>query len=118
MSEYQADMGATWSELEADFEAMLKPTGVPMPQMNKWIVLDDGEPAIRADFYWPAQRVVVETDGWRFHRGRGSFERNRRNDQRLTVAGFRVVRMTRRQIKRQPRQMAAVVVSLLEAQGP
>ncbi|MDQ6606936.1 MAG: DUF559 domain-containing protein [Actinomycetota bacterium] len=113
MDEYQAGMGATWSELEADFRAMLKPTGVPMPQVNQFIVLDDGEDAIRADFYWPAQRVVVETDGYKFHRARGAFERNRRNDQRLTVAGFRVVRMTHRQIKRQATKMAAVVVRLL-----
>jgi predicted transcriptional regulator of viral defense system len=119
MSEYQADMGATWSEVEADFKAMLKPTGVPMPQVNQFIVLDDGEEAIRADFHWPAHRVVVETDGWKFHRTRGAFERNRRNDQRLTVAGFRVVRMTHRQIKRQAGKMAGVIVRLLaSAQRP
>jgi predicted transcriptional regulator of viral defense system len=115
ISEYRADMGATWSELEADFKAMLKPTGVPMPQVNQLIVLDDGEPAIRADFYWPAHRVVVETDGYKFHSTRGAFERNRRNDQRLTVAGFRVVRMTHRQIKHQAEKMAAVIVRLLAA---
>ena len=78
-------------------------------------MLDDGEPAIRADFYWPAHRVVVETDSWKFHRTRGAFERNRRNDQRLTVAGFRVARMTHRQIKHQAEKMAAVVVKLLAA---
>ncbi len=115
MGEYQADMGATWSELEADFKAMIGGTGVPMPQINQFIVLDDGGVAIRADFYWPAHRVVVETDGWKFHRTRGAFELGRRNDQRLTVAGFRVVRMTHRQIKRQAPAMAAVIVRLLAA---
>ena len=44
----------------------------------------------RVDFLWRQQRVVVEADGWRYHRTRAAFERDRGRDRALTFAGYRV----------------------------
>jgi hypothetical protein len=88
IDEYEFGQGVTWSDLERDFKAMIAPAAIPMPLINHFIVLSDGEQAIRRDFYWPEYGLVVETDGWRTHRTRAAVERDRRNDQRLTLAGY------------------------------
>ncbi len=83
--------------------------------MNVWVVPDDGEAALRVDFLWRDQRLIVETDGHRTHGTRQAFERDRRRDQRLTLAGWRVIRVTWRQLTREPDQVAAMLVALLLA---
>ena len=45
-----------------------------------------------------SHRLVVEVDGYAFHSTRRSFERDRRRDADLTSRGYRVVRLTWRQI--------------------
>jgi hypothetical protein len=45
-------------------------------------------------FHWPAQRLIVETDGWDSHSTRAAFESDRAKDAALTAAGYRVVRFT------------------------
>lgn len=45
-------------------------------------------------------RLVVELDGWEFHRTREQFEEDRRRDQELARQGFRVIRITYRQLMR------------------
>ena len=46
------------------------------------------------DFVWRRQRLIVETDGWQAHGTRGAFERDRRRDAELLVAGWRVLRIS------------------------
>lgn len=60
--------------------------------------LADGEHPIRVDFLWRRERLVVETDGRAAHGTAQAFERDRRRDQRLTVAGFHPLRFSRRQV--------------------
>ena len=62
---------------------------------------------IRADFVWREQRLIVETDGGRFHRTRRAFEADRRRDQRLLLAGWRVIRITWRQLKHERRRVTS-----------
>ncbi len=113
MGDYTAGMGVTWSQLEAAFMAMIAPAGIPMPMVNHFIVLPDGEPAIRADFYWPQHRAVVETDGWQTHKTWAAFQRDRRNDQRLVSAGYPVTRLTHRQIHTEPDRLVALIWKML-----
>jgi hypothetical protein len=58
-----------------------------------WITLGDGV-AYRTDFLWRGQRLVIETDRYRFHSSRAEFERDRRRDQLLKLAGYEVLRFT------------------------
>ncbi|HEY2259068.1 MAG TPA: type IV toxin-antitoxin system AbiEi family antitoxin domain-containing protein [Solirubrobacteraceae bacterium] len=103
----------TWSVFEEQFLALCRRAGVPPPEVNAWVMLDDGEPAIRADFVWRDQRVVIETDGHRYHNTRWAFETDRRRDQRLTLAGWRVVRVTWRQLTQDPARIQALLSGLL-----
>jgi hypothetical protein len=64
------------------------------------------------DFFWPAARLVVEVDGLKYHGHRRAFENDRRRDQILVAAGFRVVRVTWRQLTHQP---VATIVRVAQA---
>jgi len=76
-------------------------------------VLPDGGPAIRPDFLWRAHHLILETDGRRTHRTDRAFERDRLRDQRAMAAGWRVVRITWRQVTREPKRIGAVLADLL-----
>jgi hypothetical protein len=99
------------SELEERFLGLCRASGLPPAEVNGWLVLEDG--AIRPDFLWRAQRLVVELDGHASHGTRQAFERDRLRDRRLTLAGFRVVRFTWRQVTDSPSEVAASLRRLL-----
>ena len=64
------------------------------------------------DVLWPAERLVVEFDGWRGHGHRLAFEKDRKRDQILVAAGYRVLRVTDRQLLEEP---LAVIVRIAQA---
>jgi very-short-patch-repair endonuclease len=59
----------------------------------------------------------VETDGRAAHGTRRAFEHDRRRDQQLMLAGWRVIRVTWRQLTREPEELARTVQALLAAAG-
>ena len=61
---------------------------------------------LEVDFLLTDRRLVVETDGFRYHRTRTAFERDRLRDQHLAVAGYRILRFTHRQIDEDPAAVA------------
>jgi very-short-patch-repair endonuclease len=65
------------------------------------------------DFLWEDSRLIVEVDGYEFHRDRSAFEADRARDAELAVQGYRVLRFTYRQVTRGPGQVAATVRRLL-----
>ncbi len=117
LAEHYIGTTVTESELEEAMLRLSRAVDLPAPEVGKWLDLGDGGPMIRPDFLWRAQRLIVEVDGWRFHRTRQSFESDRRRDQRAMVAGWRVVRTTSKQIKLRPAELRATVAALL-AQAP
>jgi hypothetical protein len=102
LDEHHIGSTLTRSQLEEAFLAICRRLGLPDPWVNRWIDLGDGEPMIWADFVWHEQRVVVETDGPRFHGTQQARERDPRRDQRAMVAGWRPIRTTWRQVMRRP----------------
>ena len=56
-------------------------------------------------------------DGHRFHSTRASFERDRRKEADLMLAGYRVLRITWRRLTREPDQVIALIAAALAA-GP
>ena len=61
-------------------------------------LLDQAE----VDFLFADRRLVAETDGWRHHRSRRSFETDRARDAALASAGYRTLRFTHRQVTHDP----------------
>jgi very-short-patch-repair endonuclease len=82
----------TRSELEDRHEELVRAAGLPAPQLN---VLLQGEQAEHeVDAFWPAHRLVVQLDGFAYHRTRRDRERDAATDADLELSGYRVVRLT------------------------
>jgi very-short-patch-repair endonuclease len=62
---------------------------------------------------WPREKLIVEVDGYRFHRSRAKFESDRRRDLELTAAGYRVVRVTWRQMREEALFVVARIAQAL-----
>ncbi len=92
---------ASAPDVRSEFEALVLPrlvsAGLPRPICNETLVV--GEERLMVDFLWKAQRVVVETDGAGTHETPIAFQRDRRRDQILVSAGYRVARATWGQIR-------------------
>ena len=102
----------TDTELEERFLALCRASSLPRPEVNEWLDIDD-LPAIKADFLWRAERLVIETDGWESHGTRQAFERDRRRDERLKLAGYEPLRFTRRRIVTEPGGVIRTVSEML-----
>jgi hypothetical protein len=108
----------TWSENEEAMLAIIRPLGIPDPDTNQFVILNDGGPAIRFDFVWRDRRVIVEADSDKWHNTRQRFELDRQRDQRLIAAGWTVIRTTWRQMKYRPHQLRPILVKLLAPASP
>jgi len=95
------------SRMEVAFAQLCDDYGLPRPTVNGVVL---GE---RVDFHWPGATLVVETDGFEFHAMPTTFADDRRRDQKLTLAGFTVVRLTWEQVTGERRATAAMVSALL-----
>lgn len=93
----------TRSQAEERLLALLRKGQLPGPRTNAPIG------ACEVDFLWQRERLVVEVDGFAWHGSRRSFEADRRRDASLTAQGFRVMRVTWRQIVEEPE---AVIVRI------
>jgi Transcriptional regulator, AbiEi antitoxin/Protein of unknown function (DUF559) len=93
----------TRSELEDRFQALCDNHGLPRP-LNNTII--EGQ---EVDFAWRPQRLVVEVDGYGFHRSPSRFENDRERDVMLTLAGWHVMRFTWTQVTTRPKWVAAAV---------
>lgn len=82
--------GITRSELERRFLRVVQEAGLPRPLTNHQVE------GFEVDAVWLQQRLVVELDGWEFHRTRAAFERDRERDAVLMLAGWRTMRITAR----------------------
>jgi very-short-patch-repair endonuclease len=84
------------SEAEERFLALLRRSGLPVPETN--VPLHGHE----IDFLWRDKGLAVEIDGYAFHGDRDSFEADRRRDAGLAGHGLQVVRVTWRQLEAEP----------------
>ena len=82
----------TRSELEDMFLALCRQHSLPAPRVNATVA------GLEVDFHWPGHDLVVETDGYRYHRGAAAFESDRDRDLRLRAAGYKPLRVTHRQV--------------------
>jgi very-short-patch-repair endonuclease len=98
--------GGTRSEAERHFRTLIRKSGLPRPAVN--VRLGPYE----VDFLWSEQRLIVEVDGYAFHSSRTAFERDRRRDAHLQSLGYRVMRVTWRQLMTEPE---AVLVRITQA---
>ena len=105
------DVRLTRSELEERFLVFLEEVGLPPPETN--VRLQVGGVSFEVDCLWRSARVIVELDGYAVHGTGFAFERDRARDRALTGAGWRVIRVTWRQLRDEPRALAADLRALI-----
>jgi very-short-patch-repair endonuclease len=108
--------GITRSELEARFRALIADAELPAPEFNCHLVL--GALHVEADVVWHDARLIVELDGYAFHRTSAAFERDRERDRAAVAAGWRVIRITWRQLASNPRAVIRDLRQALVAHSP
>jgi REase_MTES_1575/Transcriptional regulator, AbiEi antitoxin len=107
VEEAQRGLNVVRSEFEELFQAFLLNAGLPLPITN---VLIEG---IEVDCVWRDQRLIVELDSRTHHDTAHAFEADRARDRRLEAAGWRVVRITWRQLHDTPAELEADLRALL-----
>jgi very-short-patch-repair endonuclease len=105
----------TRSELEERFLAVLDAHALPRPQINAY-VRTRGR-LLECDCVWWVERLAVELDGHAAHSPRTAFERDRARDRALSAAGWRVLRITWRQLHREAEAVAGDLRTLLGNAG-
>jgi hypothetical protein len=106
LSRYTAGAFVTRSELEERFLALCDDHGLPRPEVNIRIE------GFEVDFVWRDARVIVEVDGYGYHRSPSAFEADRERDVVLALAGWRVLRFTWTQVTRRPEWVAGACASV------
>ncbi len=101
----------TRNELELRFLELIGDARLPAPQVNG--LLKVAGRMVEIDFAWPDRRLAVELDGHATHATRKGFERDRERDRALQAAGWRVVRVTWRQLRGAPGAVVADLRALL-----
>ena len=107
LDKFEAGTTLAKSDLERLFLKICRDHGLPIPLVNQYVDQDE------VDFLFPAQRLIVEADSWRYHRTRRRFERDRRRDAAHTLAGYRTLRFTDRDLERAPHTIARTVRAAL-----
>jgi predicted transcriptional regulator of viral defense system len=104
--------GRTRSELERLFLAACARTGVPEPEVNVWLPAPDGK-HYQADFLWRDAERIVEADSRRFHDTDSAFVTERKRQQQLELAGWRVSRCTWEEVEQESRRLSLTIKALL-----
>jgi predicted transcriptional regulator of viral defense system len=101
------DVPVTLSVLEARFLRLLREAGLPLPETNRYA----GEK--RVDCRWPALRLTVELDSYRYHSSRYAWEQDRRREREARARDDEFRRYTYGDVVDEPEPMLAELTALL-----
>jgi len=91
------------SELELRFRPIATAAGLPTPDTKRVVN------GFEVDFFWPELGLVVETDGWRYHRTPAAQARDALRDQTHTAAGLTRLRFSHHQVRHEPQRVRRVL---------
>jgi hypothetical protein len=86
----------TNSAFEDDFLAFTIKYGLPTPQINTTVN------GYEVDAYFPDHNLIVECDGYEYHKDRAAFESDRERDAHHLAHGTPTVRLTRERLTHPP----------------
>ncbi len=97
----------TLSTLERRFLVVLRDAELELPQTNRSV---DGR---RVDCRWPARRLTVELDSYRYHQSRHAWEMDRRREREARARGDEFRRYTYGDVLEDPSLMLAELRALV-----
>jgi very-short-patch-repair endonuclease len=106
------DQVVTESELETLFIRLVRRHHLPRPSKQHEIRVS-GRVVARVDFAYPARRVAIEVDGYRWHSGKAAWQRDRARSNELVTMGWIALRFTWDDIRHRPYQVAREVAAAL-----
>ncbi len=98
----------TRSPFEDDFLAFIQKYRLPTPEIN---VKVRGR---EVDAYFPEHNLIVELDGWDYHKDREAFESDRERDAENLRHGLKTLRITKQRMTQTPDREAARLREILE----
>jgi very-short-patch-repair endonuclease len=104
--------GITQNDFEEAFVALVDAHRLPRPWFNADVVVRGRH--FNVDCLWRARRLIVELDGREVHGTARAFETDRERDRLLLADGWRVMRLTWRQVRDDPAEIVADLRVLLE----
>ena len=104
----RATFTLTDSELERLFIPIALRAGLPRPLTGQWVN------GYKVDFYWPDLKLVVETDGLRYHRTPTQQSADRRRDQAHAAAGLTTLRFTHAQVRFEPNYVEETLLAVAQ----
>jgi very-short-patch-repair endonuclease len=99
------------SGMEAKLLSLLARRGLPAPLCNENLRV--GGQILEVDFLWPRQRLVVETDGRKYHDNPAARARDAKRDRLLDEGGFRVMRIAWADLEDTPEATMTRIARLL-----
>lgn len=114
LAEILADPTATAvsrSKREKALLRLIRDAGLPMPETN----VPFGR--FTLDFYWRREGLVVELDGYNFHRGPGAFGRDREKDLAVRAANLEMLRFTGDHVLKRALMVLATIAGELARLG-
>ena len=103
------------SPLETRLLRAMMRGGLPKPELQHEV--RDGHRLVAiVDFAFPALKIAIEADGYRWHSGRARWQHdlNRRN--KLTALGWRVIHITWNDLETSPDEVVSSVQRIIESQ--
>jgi very-short-patch-repair endonuclease len=91
------------TELEVLFRPIAAQAGLATPLTKEMVN------GFEVDFYWPDLGLVVETDGWRYHRTASAQTRDALRDQTHTASGLTPLRFSHYQVKYEPQHVRRIL---------
>jgi very-short-patch-repair endonuclease len=101
------EVAVSLSALESRFLRLLRARGLPMPDTNRLAG------SKRVDCRWPAHRLTVELDSYRYHSSRHAWEQDRLRDREARARGDQILRFTYGDVYENPAPMLSELVTHL-----
>jgi very-short-patch-repair endonuclease len=96
----------TDSELERRLLRIVMRAGLPLPETQIKL-------AGRTDFHWPSRGLVVEADGWRYHRTPARQARDNRRMQAHAAAGRTAIRISHYEVRYEASRIEGLLADLV-----
>jgi len=101
------DIRRARSVLEAIYLDLRSQGVVPPAEVNVKVL------GRESDLVWRDRSVIVELDGYEFHRGREAFENDAMRNNQLRASGWSVLRITWRMLNQRPKEVSKLILGVL-----